>query len=130
MVRLRCGVRLDEIVDFVEGAFDFVDYWHVVEKFGTALQACSLSEHAASQMLSLWKGWLLNDDDAPERIRKHLSKHAGHGAVDDAITYIDNNIDRMRYADARRRGLPIGSGNVEASCKSIGCGSLTTTRNR
>lgn len=111
--------RLDEIVDFVEGAFDFVDYWHVVEKFGAALQACSLSEHAASQMLSLWKGWLLNEDDAPERIRDHLSKHAGHGAVDDAITYIDNNIDRMRYADARRRGLPIGSGNVEASCKSI-----------
>lgn len=112
--------RLDEIVDGItEGAVDLVDYWHVVEKIGEAAQAFARSALEAKHMTSLWQGWLLNHDDGAERVLAVLRRNAGRKAVDEAITYLSNNLARLRYADARRRGLPIGSGNVEASCKTI-----------
>jgi hypothetical protein len=35
-----------------------------------------------------------------------------------ALTYVENPQARMTYAYARRRGLPVGSGNVEVPWKS------------
>lgn len=34
-------------------------------------------------------------------------------------TFFERNQSKMTYADFRRRGLPIGSGPVEAACKSL-----------
>jgi hypothetical protein len=39
--------------------------------------------------------------------------------VHDAITDLENHGERMSYALARQRGLPIGSGGVEAACKAL-----------
>ena len=39
--------------------------------------------------------------------------------VEQHLTYIENHHRRMRYASARRRGLPIGSGVTEGACKSV-----------
>ena len=35
------------------------------------------------------------------------------------LTYFTNQRDRMDYADYQARGLPIGSGVVEAACKTL-----------
>ena len=40
-------------------------------------------------------------------------------AIDKAVHYFQTNADRMRYAQFRRQGLFVGSGVVEAGCKTI-----------
>jgi hypothetical protein len=35
------------------------------------------------------------------------------------LTYFENQAERMNYADYQERGLPIGSGIVEAACKTL-----------
>ncbi len=104
---------------------EIVDLWHLLEKLGRAAAVI----HGAGSADEVVKGWrlrLLNSSRAAEGIladlkqsgREHVQVGDGR-PVHDAITYIENNGERMDYAAARRRGLPVGSGNVEATCKSL-----------
>ena len=121
--------RLDEAfdADTFDGAeiHRLIDFWHAVEKLSAAALVVA-GKDAASALVARWKLLLLNRADAREQILDELvaseREHVRVGderPVHDAITYLTNNAERMNYAAARMRKLPIGSGNVEATCKSL-----------
>jgi hypothetical protein len=101
-----------------------VDFWHLIEKLGTA--AALLAGARAPALLERWKRALLNRPGAVWRIASELHasgkrqmRIADGQPVHEALTYLENHGERMHYANARAAGLPIGSGNVEATCKSL-----------
>ena len=105
-----------------------VDLYHLTEKLGAAAGVLEHSKAAAEQRLGHWKMALLNRSSAATHILAELiasGRDEGVGTdhpVHEAITYLQNHgsdTDRMNYARARRLGLALGSGNVEATCKSL-----------
>lgn len=101
-----------------------IDFWHLVEKLAAAALVIHGDESRAT--LHRWKKALLRRKGAAGEILEELRasgreyrRHGDSQPVHEAITYIENHGDKMDYASARRRGLPIGSGTVEATCKSL-----------
>jgi hypothetical protein len=102
-----------------------IDFWHAVEKLAPAA-AVLAGEAEAKPLLARWKMRLRNVSCARAEILNELMasgrewmRVGKEQPVHNAITYLDNNAERMDYAAARRLGLPIGSGGVEATCKSL-----------
>lgn len=104
-----------------------IDLYHVLGKLGAAAIAMDGKEEGKAR-LAVWKLALLNRKKAAkeildELVASGLDEGPGEGhPVHAAITYLGSHsqqADRMNYAGARRRRLPLGSGNVEATCKSL-----------
>jgi len=113
---------------FGDGIHRLVDLYHLTEKLGAAARIIEGPAGAGGAKLTQWKLALLNRESAASRIHKELvvsGMDEGPGEahpVHAAITYLESHsedADRMNYARARRLGLPLGSGNVEATCKSL-----------
>ena len=102
-----------------------VDLWHLLEKLGSAARLL-YGEAQGSAVLHGWRLRLLNRTGSVAEILQELSASGKEQLtvgtsrpVHEAITYLENHQPQMNYAAARRRGLPVGSGNVEATCKSL-----------
>jgi hypothetical protein len=103
---------------------ELIDLRHTMEKLGAA--AAVIHGENRRAVTQRWKLRLLNSSRAVKDILAELHgsgrEHVKVGKtmpVHEAITYLTNQGDRMDYASARRMGLPLGSGNVEATCKSL-----------
>lgn len=103
---------------------EIIDHCHFIEKVGKAAKV-AYGEQLGSLRIPLWIDSLKVDPKAAEKIHDelvlcgHPDVDAPEGPIHDALTYIQNNSARMNYADARARGLPIASGMVEATVKSL-----------
>lgn len=112
--RITCGLPVDARL---------IDFWHLIEKLAPAIAATG---YDVNLKLERWKNKLKKHDHAIEQIEVELRTWGLDYQEDelpdglyDALTYIENNRDRMRYASVRAAHLPIGSGHVEATCKTI-----------
>jgi hypothetical protein len=104
-----------------------VDLHPLLEKLSPAARILD-GPPAAKETLRRWKLTLLNRGRASTDILEELiASGMDEGPGEDhpvhaAITYLQSHgedAERMNYARARRLGLPLGSGNVEATCKSL-----------
>jgi hypothetical protein len=105
--------------------YELLDFWHLLEKLGAAAQVL-YGDASASDILARWRLDLLNRNAAPDDIVTTLTRSGRRYVrigpqrpVHEAITYIENHRELLGYPGARRRGLPIGSGNTEATCKTL-----------
>lgn len=102
-----------------------LDFWHALEKLGDALGSIMPDPGERKQRLARWRRQLCTRPNAPRKIVAELRSLArGHPTSQEcpmraAIRYFENQGHLMRYPDALRNKLPIGSGNVEATCKSL-----------
>ena len=100
------------------GAIQIVDYFHAAEKLWEAARALG----GAEGQVKAWAEARCADLKAGrlDGLLATLRAHAGSCKVaEQCADYIERNRERMRYDKFRAQGLHIGSGVVEAACKSV-----------
>lgn len=102
---------------------EHIDVWHVLEHLAVAAAAIS---DDADGTLKRWRMLLFNTANAGQCILDELcaidlrsKSKVDREDIKETVTYLTNHVDRLNYSSARALGLPCGSGNVEATCKSL-----------
>jgi len=105
------------------GATQIVDFYHALEHFGKVLAAqLGSKEHPEYKTrLGRWARRLLNDkvEQLIAQTRKECAGKPQAEAVQKELGYFLNNVARMQYGTFRRKGFFIGSGVIEAGCKTV-----------
>ena len=115
--------------DYPQACARYIDFYHVVEKLAAAIKAYANHRplrRSAADMIDDWRLRLFNNESAVDELEaimtrwnvRHL-KVGDKKPVHEALTYIENHREQMRYAEARKKGHPIGSGHVETCCKQL-----------
>jgi hypothetical protein len=104
-------------------AIQIVDFYHALEHAGKVLLALLGSkEHPDyKRRLRRWAKQLLKDqvEKLIAQMRLECAGKPQAEAVEKQLGYFVNNVTRMQYGSFRRQGFFIGSGVVEAGCKTI-----------
>jgi hypothetical protein len=104
-----------------------VDLWHFLEKMGKAARR-RFEAPQATAWLTRWRLRLLNKSGAWRELQAEVTawgleepREQKDRPVHDALTFLANQggAGRLEYAIARAAGRPVGSGPVEATCKSL-----------
>jgi len=105
------------------GATQIVDLYHAREHYWNVAKACFSQNKDRQHQWAEDRRKELDDGNVEDVIDaiKILSRVRGHDKeiYDREIGYFEKNKDRMRYADFRKRGLFVGSGVLEAGCRTV-----------
>jgi hypothetical protein len=104
-------------------ATQIVDFYHAMEHAGNVLVALLGSkEHPDyKRRLGQWARQLLKDqvEKLIAQVRKECADTSKAQAVEKQLVYFVDNVERMQYGTFRSQGFFIGSGVVEAGCKTV-----------
>jgi hypothetical protein len=102
------------------------DYYHVTERVHKLAAILPLRQAQKSAWARKQKGTLLEQPNGAELVVKEAQKAAElvktakrQEIAAEQVTYLANQQHRMHYHEMREAGLPIGSGTVEAGCKTL-----------
>jgi hypothetical protein len=101
-----------------------IDFYHAVEQLKAAFDAAYGESNAKGDVqFSKHRHVLLEDPDGVEKVIRALvylrARHPQRKRIAEVLGYFRRHRHRMDYADAAMRAVPIGSGVVEAACKTL-----------
>lgn len=103
-------------------AVQIVDFFHAMEHAGHVLEALIGKAHPDyKKRLRRWAQRLLKDKVKTliKETRQQCAGKAQAARVEQALGYFVRNVSRMQYGTFRAAGYFIGSGVVEAGCKTV-----------
>ncbi len=104
-------------------AVQIVDFYHAMDHGGQVLQVLLGDKgHPEYQpRLRRWAKRLLKDDVEKliEQSRQEAVTLGRSAAVEEKLGYFVRNVARMQYGTFRKQGFFIGSGVIEAGCKTV-----------
>ena len=105
-----------------------VDFYHTCEHLADAAEALwGAGSPQANQWYDEYRHKLLHEETGAHQVLRSIDyyrrtrrfSNTRRAAIDTQRTFFQRNKGRMNYAAFRRQGLPIGSGPVEAACKTL-----------
>jgi hypothetical protein len=108
--------------DCFRDAVQIVDFYHAVEHAGQVLAALIGKDHPDyKRRQHRWAERLLEDgvEKLIDQTRQECRGQPNQSAVEKALGYFVDNVQRMQYGTFQSKGYFIGSGVVEAGCKTI-----------
>jgi hypothetical protein len=104
--------------------FQLTDFYHATEYLKDAFSAAYPKDtNKAGAKFEEYKAVLRDEVDGVQKVLRALRylrcQHKGNKNIEASVSYFTNNQHRMRYAQAKAKKFPIGSGIVEASCKTL-----------
>lgn len=103
-------------------AVQIVDFFHALEHGGAVLEALIGRDHPEYQgRLRKWARRLLKDqvEGLIQQARREAKGTPAEATVEERLGYFVRNVQRMQYGTFRAAGYFIGSGVVEAGCKTV-----------
>ena len=108
-----------------ESVIEILDFWHFLDRLRKVSQVLTSTEAQAEVFLEERLRRVLEGGlgrvmgGLRQMLKSRRLNKADRETVESALTYFENNRERMRYDEYLQAGYPIASGVIEGSCRHI-----------